>query len=80
MGLAASCLPHPACGSNPLGVAVHVVVDHKSPHFVLAGAAIGALVDASMKKTFHLAPGSKRLSVAPMVSRDAMGARMSVGW
>lgn len=48
--------------------------------FMLIGAAVGTLVDASMHQTVYRARASGRPTVAPILSNGRFGARVSVGW
>ena len=41
---------------------------------------VGAMVDASMHKKLYEAPGAKRVTVAPAVSRAGLGLRASIEW
>ena len=48
--------------------------------FVAASAALGVLWDFSMHKTLYEAPGDSRVTVAPMMGDEGLGAQLSVSW
>ncbi len=50
------------------------------PVTLVGGAAIGARVDALMHGTLYRRPGAAQVRVSPIVSRDRMGARLSMTW
>ena len=80
VGLVLNCMPHPGCWGNPVAVGLHVAIDHGYPYFILAGAAVGALVDAGRLTTLYRASGTARVSVAPLVSPEGAGAGLTVKW
>lgn len=56
------------------------IVQHWGIPGVAATAIAGAIVDAHITKTLYESPGAARLSVAPLLARERIGAQLSVGW
>ena len=58
------------------------VVAYSTIPTVVVGGVVGAVVDAKIRQTLYVAgmPGSARLGVRPMLSRNSMGAAVALGW